>query len=76
MQMSYWAAVVITNLFSAIPLVGPSIVEWLWGGFAVRYCAALDSDIELKILLSAGISLDVGYEIMCIPFLSVKMPTT
>lgn len=34
-QMSYWAAVVITNLFSAIPLVGPSIVEWLWGGFSV-----------------------------------------
>jgi len=34
-QMSYWAATVITNLFSAIPLVGGSIVQWLWGGFAV-----------------------------------------
>jgi len=34
-QMSFWAAVVITNLFSAIPLVGPSIVEWLWGSFSV-----------------------------------------
>jgi ubiquinol-cytochrome c reductase cytochrome b subunit len=34
-QMSYWAATVITNLFSAIPWVGNSIVEWLWGGFAV-----------------------------------------
>jgi ubiquinol-cytochrome c reductase cytochrome b/c1 subunit len=34
-QMSYWAAVVITNLFSAIPLVGESIVTWLWGGYAV-----------------------------------------
>jgi ubiquinol-cytochrome c reductase cytochrome b subunit len=34
-QMSFWGATVITNLFSAIPLVGPSIVEWLWGGFAV-----------------------------------------
>ncbi len=34
-QMSYWAATVITNLFSAIPLVGPSIVTFLWGGFAV-----------------------------------------
>jgi len=34
-QMSYWAAVVITNLFSAIPIVGESIVTWLWGGFAV-----------------------------------------
>src|ERR1700758_2515459 len=34
-QMSYWAATVITNLFSAIPLVGEPIVTWLWGGFAV-----------------------------------------
>jgi ubiquinol-cytochrome c reductase cytochrome b/c1 subunit len=34
-QMSYWAATVITNLFSAIPLVGQSIVTFLWGGFTV-----------------------------------------
>jgi len=34
-QMSFWGATVITNLFSAIPLIGPSIVDWLWGGFCV-----------------------------------------
>jgi ubiquinol-cytochrome c reductase cytochrome b subunit len=34
-QMSFWGATVITNLFSAIPVAGPSIVEWLWGGFSV-----------------------------------------
>jgi ubiquinol-cytochrome c reductase cytochrome b/c1 subunit len=34
-QMSYWAATVITNLFSAIPVVGDPIVTWLWGGYAV-----------------------------------------
>jgi quinol-cytochrome oxidoreductase complex cytochrome b subunit len=34
-QMSYWAATVITNLFSAIPVIGPGIVTFLWGGFAV-----------------------------------------
>ena len=34
-QMSFWAATVITNLFSAIPLVGESITSWLWGGYAV-----------------------------------------
>jgi quinol-cytochrome oxidoreductase complex cytochrome b subunit len=34
-QMSFWAATVITNLFSAIPLIGEDIVTWLWGGFAV-----------------------------------------
>jgi ubiquinol-cytochrome c reductase cytochrome b subunit len=34
-QMSFWGATVITNLFSAIPIVGNDIVTWLWGGFAV-----------------------------------------
>ena len=34
-QMSFWGATVITNLFSAIPLIGEPIVTWLWGGFAV-----------------------------------------
>jgi ubiquinol-cytochrome c reductase cytochrome b/c1 subunit len=34
-QMSYWGATVITNLFSAFPLIGDPIVTWLWGGFAV-----------------------------------------
>jgi ubiquinol-cytochrome c reductase cytochrome b subunit len=34
-QMSFWGATVITNLFSAIPFVGESIVTWLWGGFSV-----------------------------------------
>src|ERR1700729_3076795 len=34
-QMSFWAATVITNLFSAIPGVGSDVVTWLWGGFAV-----------------------------------------
>ncbi len=34
-QMSFWGATVITNLFSAIPLVGKTITTWLWGGFAV-----------------------------------------
>jgi quinol-cytochrome oxidoreductase complex cytochrome b subunit len=33
--MSFWGATVITNLFSAIPLIGTDIVTWLWGGFAV-----------------------------------------
>lgn len=34
-QMSHWGALVITNLFSAIPFVGQDIVQWLWGGFSV-----------------------------------------
>lgn len=34
-QMSFWGATVITNLFSAIPIIGDSVVQWLWGGFSV-----------------------------------------
>ena len=34
-QMSFWGATVITNLFSAFPIVGDPIVTWLWGGFSV-----------------------------------------
>lgn len=34
-QMSFWGATVITNLFSAIPLIGDHIVQILWGGFSV-----------------------------------------
>ena len=34
-QMSFWGATVITNLFSALPVIGETIVVWLWGGFAI-----------------------------------------
>jgi quinol-cytochrome oxidoreductase complex cytochrome b subunit len=33
--MSFWGATVITNLFSAFPIIGDHIVTWLWGGFSV-----------------------------------------
>nr|UZT67587.1 cytochrome b [Tessmannella kiplingi] len=34
-QMSFWGATVITNLLSAVPVIGQNIVLWLWGGFSV-----------------------------------------
>ena len=34
-QMSFWGATVITNLFSAFPIIGDPLVTWLWGGFSV-----------------------------------------
>nr|AYN73473.1 cytochrome b [Galbula albirostris] len=34
-QMSFWGATVITNLFSAFPYIGQTLVEWAWGGFSV-----------------------------------------
>ena len=35
-QISFWGATVITNLVSTIPYIGPSIVEWIWGGFSIN----------------------------------------
>nr|AVJ52641.1 cytochrome b [Symphylus caribbeanus] len=34
-QMSLWGATVITNLLSAVPYLGNTLVKWLWGGFSV-----------------------------------------
>ena len=49
-QMSFWGATVITNLVSAVPVVGPAIVEWLWGGFSVDN-ATLNRFFSLHYLL-------------------------
>ena len=58
-QMSFWGATVITNLFSAIPYIGSSIVEWLWGGYSVDN-ATLNRFYSLHYLmpfLIAGLSI-------------------
>jgi ubiquinol-cytochrome c reductase cytochrome b subunit len=35
-QIRFWAATVITNLVRAVPVIGKTLVEWLWGGFRIR----------------------------------------
>ena len=58
-QMSFWGASVITSLVTAVPLVGQSIVDWLWGGFTVNN-ATLNRFFSLHFLfpfLIAGMSL-------------------
>ena len=54
-QIRFWGATVITNLLSAIPYVGPTIVEWLWGGFAVDN-ATLNRFFALHFLLPFAIA--------------------
>ena len=49
-QMSFWGATVITSLASAIPVVGDTIVTWLWGGFSVDN-ATLNRFFSLHYLL-------------------------
>lgn len=58
-QMSFWGATVITSLFTALPIVGLPIVEWLWGGFTVGN-ATLNRFFSLHFFLPfiiAGLSL-------------------
>ncbi len=61
-QMSFWGATVITNLFSAIPLVGQHIATWLWGDFAVGD-ATLNRFFSLHYLLPFIIAAVVGLHI-------------
>lgn len=49
-QMSFWGATVITSLASAIPIIGDSIVTWLWGGFSIDN-ATLNRFFSLHYLL-------------------------
>nr|YP_010233998.1 cytochrome b [Hyriopsis bialata]QTA71694.1 cytochrome b [Hyriopsis bialata] len=49
-QMSFWGATVITNLLSAIPYIGKTLVYWLWGGFSVAN-ATLNRFFVLHFLL-------------------------
>lgn len=49
-QMSFWGATVITNLFSAIPLVGEPLRLWLTGSFSIDN-ATLNRFFSLHYLL-------------------------
>nr|YP_010177453.1 cytochrome b [Stenopsyche tienmushanensis]QSQ87278.1 cytochrome b [Stenopsyche tienmushanensis] len=54
-QMSYWGATVITNLMSAIPFVGDTLVQWIWGSFTIEN-ATLNRFFSLHFLLPFVIS--------------------
>jgi ubiquinol-cytochrome c reductase cytochrome b/c1 subunit len=64
-QMSYWAATVITNLFSAIPVFGQDIVTLLWGGFTVGN-PTLNRFFSLHYLLPFVIVAVVGLHLLAL----------
>nr|CAT10130.1 cytochrome b [Testudo horsfieldii]CAT10136.1 cytochrome b [Testudo horsfieldii]CAT10138.1 cytochrome b [Testudo horsfieldii]CAT10139.1 cytochrome b [Testudo horsfieldii] len=64
-QMSFWGATVITNLLSAIPYIGNTLVQWIWGGFSVDN-ATLTRFFTLHFLLPFAI---VGMAIIHLLFL-------
>ena len=73
-QMSFWGATVITNLFSAIPVVGPTIVEWMWGGFSVDN-PTLNRFFSLHFLLPFVICAVVGLHVWALHVTGSNNPT-
>ncbi|MEX0860506.1 MAG: cytochrome b N-terminal domain-containing protein, partial [Cucumibacter sp.] len=73
-QMSFWAATVITQIFSAIPFVGEAILEWLRGGFAVQN-ATLTRFYSLHYLLPFMIAAVVGLHIWALHVPGNNNPT-
>ncbi len=73
-QMSLWGAIVITNLFSAIPIVGESITTWLWGGFSVDN-PTLNRFFSLHYLLPFMIAGVVGLHIWALHVTGQNNPT-
>nr|YP_011026059.1 cytochrome b [Stephanitis pyrioides]WQM87485.1 cytochrome b [Stephanitis pyrioides] len=67
-QMSMWGATVITNLVSAIPYLGETIVKWLWGGFSVSN-ATLNRFFTLHFIMPFIIAMMVMMHLL---FLHVK----
>ncbi len=68
-QMSYWGAQVIINLFSAIPVIGADLVEWIRGDFLVsdatlnRFFALHVIALPLVILLLVVLHLGALHEV-------------
>jgi ubiquinol-cytochrome c reductase cytochrome b subunit len=73
-QMSFWGAKVITNLFGALPVIGPSLTTWLWGGFAVD-SPTLTRFYSLHYLLPFVIAALVGLHIWALHVPGNSNPT-
>lgn len=35
-QMSFWAATVITNFLTVVPIIGDDLMYWIWGGYSIN----------------------------------------
>ena len=73
-QMSFWGATVITNLFSAIPVIGKVIVQWMWGGFSVDN-PTLNRFFSLHFLLPFVICAVVGLHVWALHVTGSNNPT-
>ncbi len=73
-QMSFWAVTVITNLFTAIPFVGETITQWIWGGYSVGD-PTLNRLFSLHYLFPFIIAALVGLHIWALHVVGSNNPT-
>jgi len=73
-QMSFWGAKVITNLFGAIPVIGPPLAQWIWGSFTVD-APTLNRFFSLHYLLPFVIAALVGLHIWALHVPGNSHPT-
>jgi len=73
-QMSFWAVTVITNLFTAIPIVGEGITQWIWGGYSVGD-PTLNRLFSLHYLFPFIIAALVGLHIWALHVVGSNNPT-
>ena len=68
-QMSYWAAVVITNLFGGIPFIGPDVVEWVRGDYSVA-----DATLTRFFMLHVCLITILIIAVIAIHFYTLRVP--
>lgn len=68
-QMSYWAAQVITQLFGGIPVIGPALVEWIRGDYAVS-----DPTLTRFFMLHVCLMPIVIIMVIVVHFYSLRVP--
>ena len=73
-QMTFWGATVITNIIGSLPVIGPAITTWLWGGFAVDN-PTLNRFFSLHYLLPFVIAGVVGLHIWALHVPGNNNPT-
>jgi ubiquinol-cytochrome c reductase cytochrome b subunit len=72
-QMSFWGSTVITNLLTAIPVIGSKLVIWIWGGFAITQ-STLNRFFSLHYILSIGALALSGLHLILLHFVGSTSP--
>lgn len=72
-QMSYWGVTVITKIVTVIPVIGPHLLTWFWGGFSVDQ-AALLRFFSLHIFLVFVLSIFICFHLFALHLYGSNSP--